>query len=396
MASALPRVWKIKTLIDTVAIEDNVTNLTLCCTTRFETQVEPHGINLRVVGKLWTRFINEIYKMENELLDSYEIDENRYGVDDGLNNNELTGVENTAALGVDDNEEVVVKKRKVMPKLDSDRLLSDKGIPQLRTKVIPSIKLKGRGHERGDIRRILYSYQMWAHTLFPKAKFEDFIELARKAGKEPSMKVHRRQWIDHEKYGYDFSAVSRDIGSLDSSAGGVRSPEYENGQTNGAEPHVQQNSPSEGENDLFMGGMDGMGFDDEDLPVVAPKHNNTSRQRVFGDDEDDDDLYDKPTEAPNKSTNGASTTNNDNNDSDDDGIPQDDEIEELMASRNNNPTKENGNQPPTDDHEDPGDADLEEVMHDTSSANNQDNLQNPDKDDDFEADAMAAAGELGF
>lgn len=332
--------------------------------------------------------------MENELLDSYEIDENRYGVDDGLNNsNEQTGVENTATLGVDDNEEVVVKKRRVMPKLDSDRLLSDKGIPQLRTKVIPNIKLKGKGHEKGDIRRILYSYQMWAHTLFPKAKFEDFIELARKAGKEPSMKVHRRQWIEDEKYGYDFSRVSRDIGSLDSAAGDSRSPEYENdhGRDDGAHSRIPQHNPSEGENDLFMGGM---GFDndddDDDLPVVMPPRNHltSSRQPVFGDDEDDDDLYGKPTKQPN----GASNTDDD----DDDGIPQDDEIQELMASRNSNQEKEKENQPPANDGESQMVNELEELMHDNSSTNDKDNPKNPDKDDDFEADAMAAADELGF
>lgn len=331
--------------------------------------------------------------MEDELLDSYEIDQNRSGADDGVNNFDQTGVENTTALGVDDNEEVVVKKRRVMPKLDSDRLLSDQGIPQLRTKVIPNIKLKGKGHEKGDIRRILYSYQMWAHTLFPKAKFEDFIELARRAGKQPSMKVNRRQWIESEKYGYDFSRVSRDIGSLDSAARDTRSPEIENGQANGTELHNPQNNPSEGENDLFMGSM---GFedddDDDDLPVIMPSHNNnktSTRQRVFGDDEEDDDLYDKPTEQPHVTNND--TSNNKDNSDDEDGIPQDDEIDELMTSRAGEKEKENGKQSPADDI--PDDDELEEIMH-TSSANNRQNSEN--LDDDFEADAMAAAGELGF
>lgn len=333
-------------------------------------------------------------------MDSYEIDENRYGVGSGTNNDEQTGVENTAALGVDDNEEVVVKKRKVMPKLDSDRLLSDKGIPQLRTKVIPNIKLKGKGHEKGDIRRILYSYQMWAHTLFPKAKFEDFIELARRAGKEPSMKVHRRQWIENEKYGYDFSRVTRDIGSLDSAARDTRSPEIENenGQANVTESHNPQNNPSEGENDLFMGGMGFEDDDDDDMPIVMPSHNNSSssRQRVFGDDEDDDDLYDKPTEQTNGSSNGASNNKDDNDKDKDKDIPQDDELEELMTSRHADKEKEKETRLPENGDDIPGDDELEELMHTTSSTNNQQNPEIPDQDDDFEADAMAAAGELGF
>lgn len=49
-------------------------------------------------------------------------------------------------LGID--EEVVVRKqRKPVPKLDEERLLGPKGLPKLRTTIDKKLRFKGKGHE---------------------------------------------------------------------------------------------------------------------------------------------------------------------------------------------------------------------------------------------------------
>lgn len=273
--------------------------------------------------------------MSEEFLDSYEIEETNNNQNDDNNTNDTD--QQPTALGVDDSEEVVVKKRKVVAKLDSERLLSDKGIPNLKNSVVPKIKLKGKGHEKGDLRRILYSYQMWAHTVFPKAKFEDFIELAKKAGKQKSLKEHRKQWIYEEKHGFDFSKSTEAINDL-----AQEGEEETHGQP--ARVDSEATAPADeddGENDLFMGGVQGNDDDDDDeIPVIRSQPRN-QQQRPFGDD-DDEGLY--------------GDNSNNNNNTNEDEIPNDDELEELMSGQQ----------------------------------------QQQNNDDELEANAMAAADELGF
>lgn len=104
-------------------------------------------------------------------------------------------------LGVD--EEVVVKKRRIMAKLDDDRLINpNMGIPYLQRKVssnlLPRLK-KRKGEELQDLSTILQFYQLWAHKLYPKANFGDFIQIARTAGKTSRMRMFRQGWISDEK-----------------------------------------------------------------------------------------------------------------------------------------------------------------------------------------------------
>lgn len=97
------------------------------------------------------------------------------------------------------NSAVKTRKRRVMAKLNDERLLSARGIPYLRSNVIKSIRFKGKGHEKEDIARLLNSYQAWAHSLFPKANFDNFIVLARKVGSTPSFTRQRAEWLDRAR-----------------------------------------------------------------------------------------------------------------------------------------------------------------------------------------------------
>jgi replication fork protection complex subunit Csm3/Swi3 len=98
-----------------------------------------------------------------------------------------------------DEEITVKKKRKPVPKLDENRLLSDPGIPRLRKIARTQLKFRGKGHEFSDISRLLNTYQLWLDDLFPRAKFKDALGDVEKVGHSKRMQVMRRAWLDATK-----------------------------------------------------------------------------------------------------------------------------------------------------------------------------------------------------
>ncbi|XP_077569584.1 TIMELESS-interacting protein-like [Stigmatopora nigra] len=81
--------------------------------------------------------------------------------------------------------EVPPAKRRVVrrpqPKLDSQRLTSEKGLPALRT-LFDNVSFKGKGHEAEDVRLLMQKMENWAHRLYPKLQLEDFIDKVEKLG----------------------------------------------------------------------------------------------------------------------------------------------------------------------------------------------------------------------
>ncbi|XP_013855944.1 TIMELESS-interacting protein [Austrofundulus limnaeus] len=71
--------------------------------------------------------------------------------------------------------------KRPQPKLDSQRLTSDRGLPALRP-LFHNVHFKGKGHEAEDLRLLMLRMENWAHRLFPKLQFEDFIEKVEKLG----------------------------------------------------------------------------------------------------------------------------------------------------------------------------------------------------------------------
>ncbi|CAK9782671.1 Swi3-domain-containing protein [Cutaneotrichosporon oleaginosum] len=62
------------------------------------------------------------------------------------------------------------KRRRVIAKVDPDRLLGPKGFPAL-VAAARKFKVKGKGHETSDLERLMDTYQVWAHGMFPKGEF---------------------------------------------------------------------------------------------------------------------------------------------------------------------------------------------------------------------------------
>lgn len=118
------------------------------------------------------------------------------------------------SLGVPDvgAEPAPISVRKPIPKLDASRLLNKhRGYPLLLDR-LKSIKYKGKGRERQYLERYMVTYQLWSNRLWPKAKLDDFMLMARNTSRDPQIRRYCRDLIDKEKEEKMFPRMSRDAG----------------------------------------------------------------------------------------------------------------------------------------------------------------------------------------
>ncbi|XP_064169372.1 TIMELESS-interacting protein [Anguilla rostrata] len=88
-------------------------------------------------------------------------------------------------------EAPVAKRRSVkrpQPKLDSQRLVSERGLPALRT-LFDNVRFKGKGHEAEDLRVLMQKMENWAHRLYPKLQFEDFMDKLESLGNKKEVQT---------------------------------------------------------------------------------------------------------------------------------------------------------------------------------------------------------------
>ncbi|XP_036837439.1 TIMELESS-interacting protein, partial [Oncorhynchus mykiss] len=118
--------------------------------------------------------------------------------------------------------EVPVAKRRGVkrpqPKLDSQRLTSERGLPALRS-LFDNVHFKGKGHEAEDLRVLMQRMENWAHRLYPKLPFEDFIDKLETLGSKKEVqtclkRIRLDMPLTHEDFigddGEDDTAASRD------------------------------------------------------------------------------------------------------------------------------------------------------------------------------------------
>ncbi|XP_071424305.1 TIMELESS-interacting protein isoform X1 [Pithys albifrons albifrons] len=74
------------------------------------------------------------------------------------------------------------------PKLDAQRLISARGLPALRH-MFDNVKFKGKGHEAEDLKTLIQHMEHWAHRLFPKLQFEDFIDSVEALGNKKEVQT---------------------------------------------------------------------------------------------------------------------------------------------------------------------------------------------------------------
>ncbi|NXD08039.1 TIPIN protein, partial [Nothocercus nigrocapillus] len=79
--------------------------------------------------------------------------------------------------------------RRPIPKLDAQRLLiSERGLPALRH-MFDNTKFKGKGHEAEDLKTLMRHMEHWAHRLFPKLQFDDFIDRVESLGNKKEVQT---------------------------------------------------------------------------------------------------------------------------------------------------------------------------------------------------------------
>ena len=132
------------------------------------------------------------------------------------------------------------------------------------------LRLKGKGHEFSDAARLLNYYQLWLDNLYPRAKFADGLQLVEKAGHSKRMQTMRKEWIDEGKHGYareNHNAVVAEEANASNDADSAR-PES-NGEATAPQPLADQpifgNRPES--DDLFFPdtGKKAGGDDDDDV-----------------------------------------------------------------------------------------------------------------------------------
>ncbi|NWW83095.1 TIPIN protein, partial [Climacteris rufus] len=72
--------------------------------------------------------------------------------------------------------------------LDAQRLVSERGLPALRH-MFDNVKFKGKGHEAEDLKTLIQHMEHWAHRLFPKLQFEDFIDRVETLGNKKEVQT---------------------------------------------------------------------------------------------------------------------------------------------------------------------------------------------------------------
>ncbi|XP_021092697.1 TIMELESS-interacting protein isoform X1 [Heterocephalus glaber] len=99
-----------------------------------------------------------------------------------------------------------------IPRLDAQRLISERGLPALRH-VFDKIKFKGKGHEAEDLKTLIRHMEHWAHRLFPKLQFEDFIDRVEYLGNKKEVQTClKRIRLDLPILHEDFVSNSDDVG----------------------------------------------------------------------------------------------------------------------------------------------------------------------------------------
>ncbi|CAR28295.1 ZYRO0F00638p [Zygosaccharomyces rouxii] len=90
--------------------------------------------------------------------------------------------------------EALTKTRRVQPKLTSDILLSRRGLPYLVKNGPKRLRIStSRNKPYDNLSQIVQFYQLWAHELYPRAKFKDFIKLCQNMKNDKAVREYRTE-----------------------------------------------------------------------------------------------------------------------------------------------------------------------------------------------------------
>lgn len=83
--------------------------------------------------------------------------------------------------------------RNPIPKLNTERLTGPKGIQTIE-RYFEGFKFHGKGHEKTDLDRVMKRLEHWAHRLFPKLDYDDFLARMEALGKKKELQVFIKKY----------------------------------------------------------------------------------------------------------------------------------------------------------------------------------------------------------
>ncbi|KAM3828492.1 TIMELESS-interacting protein [Vipera latastei] len=94
--------------------------------------------------------------------------------------------------------------KRTIPKLDAQRLISERGLPAL-CNLFDNVKFKGKGHEEADLKMLIRHMEHWAHRLFPQLQFENVVDKIESLGnKKPVQACLKKIRLDLPLLNEDF------------------------------------------------------------------------------------------------------------------------------------------------------------------------------------------------
>ncbi|KAM0748526.1 Swi3-domain-containing protein [Meredithblackwellia eburnea MCA 4105] len=93
----------------------------------------------------------------------------------------------------DGDGEVKLKKRRTVAKMDDERLLGPSGFPKL-LQDVKRFRVKGKGHEMKDLKKLMSLYQLWAHQMYPRTNLRDTLHSVER--------LCRKRRVHHALKGY--------------------------------------------------------------------------------------------------------------------------------------------------------------------------------------------------
>lgn len=128
-----------------------------------------------------------------QIRDHPEDDNDDYAKADGDDNdpdNDDEGGPSKGATKVDAKKRVV---RNPQLRLNVERLTGDRGVHKLED-FFKDIKYRGKGHEKEDLDNVMKRIEHWAHRLYPKYNFNDFVATTERLGKKKQVQTHMNRY----------------------------------------------------------------------------------------------------------------------------------------------------------------------------------------------------------
>lgn len=185
---------------------------------------------------------------------------------------------------------VVTRTRRVQVKLTGEKLMDkERGLPKLMQISKKRLHISKNKTSYENFNQIIQIYQLWAHQLYPKAKFKDFIKLTQQLGRTDKELREFRKNVIRQELGLIFQGdednhLSEERNPIEKDTVPTTTTENESNNNTGIPTSPPPVIATDGDIDNNNNEGEGEGED-----VVPSK-----RKSVFvpeDDDSEDDDLY---------------------------------------------------------------------------------------------------------